>query len=60
MEVVLRNASIVLGDEVVRGDIALREGVIAAIDPAMRSGDAPGEDLDGDFLAPGIVDLDTD
>ena len=33
MEVVLRNASIVLGDEVVRGDIALREGVIAAIDP---------------------------
>lgn len=60
METVLRNANIVLGDELVRGDIALREGVIAAVDPVLRSGDGIGEDLDGDFLAPGIVDLHTD
>jgi alpha-D-ribose 1-methylphosphonate 5-triphosphate diphosphatase len=60
MELVLKNANLVLGNEVVRGDIAMREGVITAIDPASRSRDAIGEDLDGDFLAPGIVDLHTD
>jgi alpha-D-ribose 1-methylphosphonate 5-triphosphate diphosphatase len=60
MEQVLKNANLVLGNEVVRGDIAMREGVITAIDPASRSRDAIGEDLDGDFVAPGIVDLDTD
>jgi urease alpha subunit len=40
MELVLKNANLVLGDEVVRGDIAMREGVITAIDPASRSRDA--------------------
>jgi alpha-D-ribose 1-methylphosphonate 5-triphosphate diphosphatase len=56
-ETVLRNARIVLAGEVVHGDVVIRDGVIASVSagPAAR-----GEDLDGDFLLPGLVELHTD
>jgi alpha-D-ribose 1-methylphosphonate 5-triphosphate diphosphatase len=50
------NAQIVLGDEVIHGSVLVRDGVIVDIG-------APGnvgEDLDGDYLVPGLVELHTD
>lgn len=56
-ETILRNAQIVLPDEVVRGSVRVRDGRIADIVP----GDAGvGEDLGGDYLMPGLVELHTD
>ncbi|ADP81569.1 alpha-D-ribose 1-methylphosphonate 5-triphosphate diphosphatase [Pseudofrankia inefficax] len=56
-DTVLSNARIVLPDEVLHGSVLIRDGRIADIgsDPA-----APGEDLDGDHLLPGVVELHTD
>ena len=54
---VFRNARIVVGDEVVQGSLAVRDGRIAAVDPGPA---AAGEDLEGDFLLPGLVELHTD
>ncbi len=56
-ETVLGNARIVLADEVVHGSVLIRDGVIAEISPG---GSAAGEDLDGDHLLPGLVELHTD
>ncbi len=56
-EQVFRNARIVAGDEVVHGSLAVRDGRIASI----ASGPAEvGEDLGGDILIPGLVELHTD
>ena len=56
-EQVFRNARVVLADEIVEGSVAIRDGIITAIDggPA-RSGD----DFDGDYLIPGLIELHTD
>ncbi|TPJ19952.1 alpha-D-ribose 1-methylphosphonate 5-triphosphate diphosphatase [Mesorhizobium sp. B2-5-9] len=56
-ETVLSNARIVLADEIVEGSLVLRDGLIAGID-----GDAArtGEDMGGDFIIPGLVELHTD
>lgn len=55
-ETVLSNAKLVLEDSVVAGSVLLREGRIADIgDPS-----AKGEDLAGDYLVPGLVELHTD
>jgi len=52
-----RNARIVLGDEVIAGSLAVRGGLISAVD----SGPAQsGEDFEGDYLIPGLVELHTD
>jgi len=51
------NARIVLGNEVIRGSISVRDGRIAAIDHGTA---AHAEDLDGDYLIPGLVELHTD
>ncbi|MFZ1681385.1 MAG: alpha-D-ribose 1-methylphosphonate 5-triphosphate diphosphatase [Rhizobiaceae bacterium] len=56
-ELVLRNARIVLADEVITGRLVVRDGLIADVDDG-RS--AIGIDLDGDFLIPGLVELHTD
>lgn len=54
---VLTNARIVLADEVVTGSVAIRDGVIADVSAnATRT----GEDLGGDYLIPGLVELHTD
>ncbi len=56
-EQVFRNAAIVLGDEVIHGSLAVRDGRIAAIAPGPA---AHGEDCGGDTLIPGLVELHTD
>jgi alpha-D-ribose 1-methylphosphonate 5-triphosphate diphosphatase len=55
-ELILRNARIVLADEVVEGSVLVRDGIIADIAGAS----AKGQDLDGDYLLPGLVELHTD
>lgn len=57
METVFRNATIVLGDEVVTGSVHVVDGTIAAIDTGASQ---TGEDLGGDYLIPGLVELHTD
>ena len=54
---VFHNARIVLADEVIDGSVAVDDGVITDIDSApARSGD----DFEGDYLIPGLVELHTD
>lgn len=55
-EAVLRNATIVLRDEVKTGAVLIRDGRIADV----SSSSAVGEDLDGDYVIPGLVELHTD
>ena len=56
-EFALANARIVLADEVVEGSILVRDGVIVSIDTGAASG---GEDVEGDYVIPGLVELHTD
>ncbi|MCG6114949.1 MAG: alpha-D-ribose 1-methylphosphonate 5-triphosphate diphosphatase [Mesorhizobium sp.] len=56
-ELILRNARIVLPDEIVEGAVSIRDGVIADV----WSGPSQvGEDMQGDFVIPGLVELHTD
>lgn len=54
---ILNNARIVLPDRIVHGTVALRDGRIADISDTRVS---TGEDMEGDFLIPGLVELHTD
>lgn len=56
MDTAFRNAKIVLGDEIVDGSLSAAGGLIASVD----HGGGVGEDLEGDFLIPGLVELHTD
>jgi alpha-D-ribose 1-methylphosphonate 5-triphosphate diphosphatase len=56
-ETVFRNAKIVLPDEMIEGSVRVADGVIAGID---QGGSAVGEDFEGDYLIPGLVELHTD
>lgn len=56
-ETIFTNARIILADEVVTGSLVVRDGLIADISEG-RTG--RGEDLDGDFLMPGLIELHTD
>lgn len=56
-ELVLKNARIVLADEVVSGSVLVRDGLIAEI--SSDSG-RTGEDMEGEYLIPGLVELHTD
>jgi alpha-D-ribose 1-methylphosphonate 5-triphosphate diphosphatase len=56
-ETVLTNAAVVLADRVIRGTVVVRDGRIAAVDEGRST---TGDDLDGDWLIPGIVELHTD
>ena len=58
-ETILANACLVLRDEVVTGSLLIRDGLIAEIDRG-TSVPAGAEDLQGDFLAPGLIELHTD
>jgi alpha-D-ribose 1-methylphosphonate 5-triphosphate diphosphatase len=56
-EMRFRNARVVLADEIVEGHVATSDGLITAI----ASGPSQaGEDLEGDYLIPGLVELHTD
>jgi alpha-D-ribose 1-methylphosphonate 5-triphosphate diphosphatase len=56
-ETVLSNASIVGAQEITGGSVLIRDGLIADISSGSS---AAGEDLDGDYLLPGLVELHTD
>lgn len=56
-ETVLSNARIVLEDEIVDGSLLIRDGKIADISEGTS---AIGEDFEGDYLIPGLVELHTD
>jgi alpha-D-ribose 1-methylphosphonate 5-triphosphate diphosphatase len=56
-ETVLTNARIVLADEIVEGSLLLRDGLIAGIDAGTGRS---GEDMSGDYIIPGLVELHTD
>ena len=56
-ETILTNAIIVLADEVVAGTLVIRDGKIAGID---RGPARSGDDMEGDYLIPGLVELHTD
>lgn len=56
-ETTLKNARIVLEDEIVTGNITLRDGLIAGIDAGSSNA---GDDMEGDYLIPGLVELHTD
>ncbi|MBB4053039.1 alpha-D-ribose 1-methylphosphonate 5-triphosphate diphosphatase [Devosia subaequoris] len=56
-ETVFSNAQIVLPDEVIRGSIVMRDGKIAEIEAGSSR---VGDDFDGDYLIPGLVELHTD
>jgi alpha-D-ribose 1-methylphosphonate 5-triphosphate diphosphatase len=56
-ETILTNARIVLPDEVIDGSLVMRDGKIADIaSGAMQT----GEDMQGDYVIPGLVELHTD
>lgn len=52
-----RNGRIVLKDEIVVGSVSVEGGLISAIDSGAG---AVGEDLEGDYLIAGLVELHTD
>ena len=56
-ETVLRNARIVLADEIVDGSLTISDSDIADFD---AGGSSAGEDLEGDYLIPGLIELHTD
>ncbi len=56
-ELLLKNANLVLADEIVKGAILVRDGVIADIDTGQPSA---GEDMEGNYILPGLVELHTD
>ena len=51
------NARLVLADEVIRGSLSVAGDLIASIDHGHAS---QAEDVDGDYLLPGLVELHTD
>jgi len=56
---IFSNARIVLGDEVVTGTLSVEDGLIASVDSGATA--VPGaDDLQGDYLIPGLVELHTD
>jgi alpha-D-ribose 1-methylphosphonate 5-triphosphate diphosphatase len=58
-ETILTNAVMVLGDATLHGTLVVRNGQIAEIQPG-RASALRANDLDGDYLIPGLVDTHTD
>ncbi|HET8728294.1 MAG TPA: alpha-D-ribose 1-methylphosphonate 5-triphosphate diphosphatase [Alphaproteobacteria bacterium] len=58
-ETILTNARIVTRTEVFEGTVHVRDGAVASVDKG-RSSVASAEDLDGDHLLPGLIELHTD
>ena len=58
-DLLISNARLVLGNEIVHGALAARNGLIASIDHGASSA-REAFDLEGDFLLPGLVELHTD
>lgn len=58
-QVNIRNARLVLGDEMIEGGLCIVDGRIESIDAGASSA-TDALDLDGDFLMPGFIELHTD
>lgn len=56
-QTVYTNAKIVTENEIVTGSISIKDGVIADISEGMS---AVGEDMNGDYILPGLIELHTD
>jgi len=56
-EMVFTNARLVLEDGILDGTLVVRDGCIADIS---EGNVAAGEDMDGDFITPGLIELHTD
>ncbi|WP_119308501.1 alpha-D-ribose 1-methylphosphonate 5-triphosphate diphosphatase [Cohaesibacter haloalkalitolerans] len=61
-DLLLKNAAIVTRDEIIHGHVHIRDGMIddiaeGALTPAL---DRTAEDMDGEYLLPGFVELHTD
>jgi len=56
-ETVLKNSNIVLPDEVISGTVKIVDGIIVDI---TAGSSISGEDMEGDYLTPGLVELHTD
>lgn len=56
-ETAFRNARIVLAEETIEGSVAFDNGVITSVDSGAG---AAGEDFEGDYLIPGLIELHTD
>lgn len=57
MEQIFKNARIVLPDDVITGTIVLRDGLIADVSEGTTG---LGEDIEGDYILPGLIELHTD
>lgn len=57
-ELHLKNANLVLADEVVKGAVLVRDGLIVDVDTGPAG--AGGEDMEGNYILPGLVELHTD
>ncbi len=57
-DMLLKNARIVLADDVLKGSILVRDGLI--VDIGGETALAEAVDLEGDYLIPGLVELHTD
>lgn len=57
-ELLLKNANLVLANEVVKGAVLVRDGLIVDVDTGLAG--AGGEDMEGNYLLPGLVELHTD
>ncbi|WP_203135577.1 alpha-D-ribose 1-methylphosphonate 5-triphosphate diphosphatase [Microbacterium sp. JZ31] len=56
-ETVFTNARVVLDDQVIHGSVRVADGAIVDVSDTVATA---GEDLGGDFLMPGVVELHTD
>jgi len=59
-EQIFSNTRLVLADRVVHGTVVVKDGTITDIGDAPQSTNAGAEDLDGDLLIPGLIELHTD
>lgn len=57
MEQIFSNARVVLENDVIHGSVSIRDGKIADISEGVST---VGEDFEGDYLIPGLVELHTD
>lgn len=56
----IKNARLVLPEGEAHGSLTVENGIIAGIDTGERTSAAAGDDFDGDYLIPGLVELHTD
>ena len=56
-QTVLTNANIVLEDDIVHGTLVIQDDIIAEIGEGVS---AAGEDVGGDYIVPGLIELHTD